>query len=466
MSGFKTIAVLDIGKTNAKLVLLDCATGAEIAEQRIANRILPGPPYPHYDIETLWQFALGALKKFAAEPGFDAISITTHGASAVLVDERGELALPVLDYEHRYPQTICDGYASLRPPFQETFSPALPGGLNLGAQLHYQKTAFPEDFARVRTIMAYPQYWAWRLTGVAANEATSLGCHTDLWGPRQADYSSLVDKLGIRGLMAPVRSAFDALGPVLPGLAEEMGLHKSIPVYCGIHDSNASLLAHLVGRQPPFSVVSTGTWVVNFAVGGDLDHLDPGRDTLANVDAFGRAVPSSRFMGGREFELLASEIGPFSPEDALDALPDVLERQIMLLPNIAEGSGPFPESRKAWLHAESATPPQKWAAVCLYLALMSETCLTLIGAKGPTLVEGPFSSNMVYLRALRSLLRRSVIALPGSTGTSQGAALLAAPHALPQEGKEIEALAWDLTGYGQAWHDAIRKTRKAAELAV
>src|SRR6202000_2707319 len=81
-----------------------------------------------------------------------------------------------------------------------------------------------------------------------------------------------------------------------------------IPVYCGIHDSNASLLAHLVERDPPFAVVSTGTWVVIFGVGGDLDHLDPARDTLANVDAYGNAGPSARFMGGREFEIITGEI--------------------------------------------------------------------------------------------------------------------------------------------------------------
>jgi hypothetical protein len=55
--------------------------------------------------------------------------------------------------------------------------------------------------------------------------------------------------------------------------------------------------------------------VVNFGVGGDLDHLDPKRDTLANVDAYGRAVPSSRFMGGREFEVLSAEIGSVSKDE-------------------------------------------------------------------------------------------------------------------------------------------------------
>ncbi len=458
MSGLRRIAVLDIGKTNAKVVALDCATGAEIAEHRIANRVLSGPPYPHYDIGALWAFTLRALSELKAE-GFDAVSITTHGASAVLLDAEGKLALPVLDYEHRYPQHVQDAYAQIRPTFADTFSPPLPGGLNLGAQLHYQKTAFPDEFARVRTIMTYPQYWAWRLTGVAANEVTSLGCHTDLWKPSDGNYSALVDSLGIRDRMAPLRSAFDALGPVLPNIADAIGLPQGVPVYCGIHDSNASLLAHLVGRQPPFSVVSTGTWVVNFAVGGDLDHLDAARDTLANVDAYGRAVPSSRFMGGREFELLTAELGLFSAEAALDALPDVIEHRMMLLPNLAEGSGPFPGAKRTWLQADNATPPQRWAAACLYLALMTETCLGLIGAKGPTLVEGPFAGNPIYLKALRSLLDRPVIALPGSTGTSQGAALLAAPHALPQTGTEVETLPQDLSTYRQAWHAAIQRTQ-------
>jgi sugar (pentulose or hexulose) kinase len=259
--------------------------------------------------------------------------------------------------------------------------------------------------------------------------------------------------------MAPLRSAFDALGLLLLAVADAIGLQHPVPVYCGIHDSNASLLAHLVGRSPPFSVVSTGTWVVNFAVGGDLDHLDAARDTLANVDAYGRAVPSSRFMGGREFELLTAELGPFSAEEAMAALPAVLAQNLMLMPNLAEGSGPFPGAKRAWLHADEATLPQRWAAACLYLALMTETCLSLIGAKGPTLVEGPFAANPVYLKALRSLLDRPIIALPGSTGTSQGAALLAAPQALPQKGNEVAPRPQDLSAYRQAWHEAIWQMR-------
>ncbi len=453
---YRHIAVIDIGKTNAKVVVLDAGTGAEIAAVKTANGVLKTGPYPHYDIEGLWGFIVSALKNFAQTPGFDAISITTHGASAAMLAADGSLAMLVLDYEHGYPRAIADAYEHLRPKFAETFSPRLSMGLNVGAQIHYLKSTFPADFSRVATILTYPQYWAFRLSGVAANEVTSLGCHTDLWNPTTQNYSSLVDTLGIRALMAPVRSAFDALGPVLPALAGEMGLAKAVPIYCGIHDSNASLLPHLVENEAPFAVVSTGTWVISFGVGGDLEHLDPRRDALANVDAYGRAVPSARFMGGREFEILAAEIGD-APSGAVEAaLETTIGKGLMLLPNVVEGSGPFPGRKMRWAGDSAADAAERLAAVNLYLALMTEACLDLIGAKGPVFVEGPFALNRAYLTALAAVTGSDVIALPGSTGTSQGAALLTGIR--PPAAAEKAPLRADLQGlrpYRQAWRDAL-----------
>jgi sugar (pentulose or hexulose) kinase len=276
-----------------------------------------------------------------------------------------------------------------------------------------------------------------------------------LWNPRTGAYSALVDTLGLRDLMAPLRSAFDALGPVLPEIANEIGLPSAVPVYCGIHDSNASLLPHLIGREPPFSVVSTGTWVINFAVGGDLDHLDPAKDVLANVDAYGRAVPSSRFMGGREFEILQRQIGSVEPGDVRAVLSEVIEKGTMLLPNVASGSGPFPDNEMRWIAAESASPAELMAASSLYLALMTEACLDLIGASGPILVEGPFALNDIYTGVLASLTSSDVIAFPGSTGTSLGAALLTGIEPAVHVAQNAPPRLPDLTAYRSAWHRAL-----------
>ncbi|TPP05448.1 FGGY-family carbohydrate kinase [Rhizobium glycinendophyticum] len=420
---FQRIAVIDIGKTNAKLVVIDASTGREIAVRKTANVVLPGPPYTHFDIDSLWAFIIATLTEFAAHPGFDALSITTHGASGVLLDKDGELALPVLDYEHLYPQDIQAAYAELRPDFAQTSSPLLSGGLNWGAQLHFQKEQFPQAFARVATILTYPQYWAYRLTGIAANEATSLGCHTDLWLPFDGTYSPLVDRLDVRSLMAPLRSAFDALGPMRPEIAKELGLSKLVPIYCGIHDSNASLLPHLIGFGTPCTVVSTGTWVISFAVGARPAHLDAARDTLVNVDANGSPVPSARFMGGREWDLMTHDLPSTTQDEEGAALRSVLDKDLMVLPSVVEGTGPFPARTACWTK-QPASPAEHRVAASLYEALMTLTCLDLIASDGPIVVEGPFAGNWLYLAALHTLAERAVHASEATTGTAIGAALL------------------------------------------
>lgn len=61
MTALSHIAVIDIGKTNAKLALVDLVTLTEIAVVTRPNKILAGPPWPHFDVEGHWQFLLAAL---------------------------------------------------------------------------------------------------------------------------------------------------------------------------------------------------------------------------------------------------------------------------------------------------------------------------------------------------------------------------------------------------------------------
>jgi sugar (pentulose or hexulose) kinase len=157
-------------------------------------------------------------------------------------------------------------------------------------------------------------------------------------------------------------------------------------------------------------------------------------------------------MGGREFEMLSAEIGNVSEEEATAALPSVIAKGMMLLPNVVSGSGPFPGRQSRWVNAEGARRAERHAAACLYLALMNEACLGLIGAGGPTVVEGPFAANGLYRTLLAALTGRPVIAVPGSTGTSQGAALLAgiAPVAAPETHVAPSAVP-GLDAYRTAW---------------
>jgi sugar (pentulose or hexulose) kinase len=446
------IAVIDIGKSNAKLALVDAETRSPVAVRTTANTVVGGAPYPHYDVDRLWAWIVEGLAAFARQAEIEAISVTTHGACFALL-AGGRLALPLIDYEFAGLEDIHGDYARIRGDFSEILSPDLPNGLNAGRQIFWLSRRFPAEFAQVDTILPYPQYWAWQLTGEKVAEATSLGCHTDLWNPRAGRYSNLAVAEGWHRLFPPLLRPWDTVGTILPGIAEATGIDGACRVVAGIHDSNASLLPHLLARPPPFAVLSTGTWMVVFAVGGSLDQLNPARDCLANVDAFGRAGPSSRFMAGREYEIVAG--GSAEPTHADVA--NVVSREIIALPTFAPGTGPFGRSPGRWSQDPSGlSEGERAAAASAYAALVTETCLSLAGAAGPVVVEGPFARNSTFLAALAQLAPRPVVARPDATGTTDGAALLAlGPSARPdlQDRPAVEPLAIDLSAYAATWRE-------------
>ena len=453
MTAPRRIAVIDIGKTNAKVVLIDAQSGEQLAARSLPNTVRQDGLYPHADVERLARFILAGLRDIHAEHGVEGISITTHGATAALM-AGGRLAMPVLDYEHAGPAETAGAYGKARPDFSESLSPLLPNGLNLGAQIFWQSQVHGERFAEVTAILTYPQYWAWRLTGVMASEVTSLGCHTDLWAPRAGAFSSMVGDLGWTGLFPPVRAANSVLGLILPTVADATGLPGTTPVTCGIHDSNASLLPHLGAHEAPFTILSTGTWVIAMTVGGDTTHLDPARDSLANVDAFGRAVPTARFMGGREFDMLAP--GAVEPSEA--EIVNVINGDVQALPSFMPGVGPFPSSVGRWTKdPEQLTQGERTAAVSLYLALVTRACLELAGVGREIIIEGPLARNALFGQALAALTGVKVSASGDATGTSLGASMLfggdhgAAKAGLAREPLKVEGF----EAYCARWRERV-----------
>lgn len=446
------VAVIDVGKTSAKLALVDALTLSEIAVEKRPNTVLDGPPWPHFDLDVLWRFFREAVAEFQARYGVDAISVTTHGASAVVLDRHGRLAAPMLDYEHTGPDELAAEYDRIRPDFAETGSPRLGMGLNLGAQLFWQFRTDPGLFDRTAFVLTYPQYWGYLLTGQMASDFSSLGCHTDLWNPEAGAPSALVKRLGISDKLVMPRRPFELLGTLSPEIAAETGLAETTPVSVGIHDSNASLLPYLLGHESPFAVVSTGTWVICMAVGGRTVSLDPARDTLINVNAFGKAVPSARFMGGREFEIVSegARIAP-TPEDR-DA---VLAEPILLLPAVVTSSGPF-QGRASGFTTPPRSPGQRQVALSFYLALMTDACLELAGAEGPAIVEGPFAENEDYCAMLAAVRPGGVRIARSVTGTSIGAAMLVMKERHEPDTAPVIATDVDrLRTYAEAWRARV-----------
>jgi sugar (pentulose or hexulose) kinase len=447
-----TTAVLDIGKTNVKVVVLD-DDGREVHVAQRANQVEPGPPYPHFEVDALWDWILAALHGVPDRGAIATLVPVTHGATAALL-AGGRLALPVLDYEHAGPEELAADYGRLADDFAHTFSPPLPLGLNLGRQIFWQSRRFPDEFARVTDILTYPQYWAWRLSGVKASEVTSLGCHTDLWRPRESRLGGLVERAGWSTRFPPLRPAWQALGPLGAEVAAATGLPATCGVLTGIHDSNASYLAYLARSALPFAVVSSGTWVICMAGGGRIDRLAAERDMLANIDATGAPVPTARFMGGREYEAI---LGDAKDADAtLADLDAVLAEGTLALPSFAPECGPFPGRPGRIVGPAPAQPVERAALAALYSALMLDFVLEQLGASGPIFIDGPFARNPLITEALATLRAdQPVHAMAAASGAASGAWLLARWPAAPE--RPLAAVPARPSSGARA--DALRSTR-------
>lgn len=449
-------AVVDIGKTNAKLAVAEAASGHVVWMEEHHNRIVPGPPYTQLDVAAISEWLIEAMARTPDKARIGAIVPVGHGCGAVPVDAAGEM-LPPVDYEEPEVESIRKAYDAERDPFALTFTPDLPLGLNLGRQIYYQETRHPEVFRRIDRLLTYPQYWAWLLSGVMASEVTSLGAHSGLWFPRGHRFSDLAERRGWTRLFPPLRRAGDVLGPLRPEIADRTGFPGDCPVLCGIHDSNCSYLNHMLARPrgADFCVVSTGTWVIILASGVDPARLDPSRDMLGNVDAFGTPVATARYMGGREYGILAGQGAP-APDAA--ALARVVDRGAMALPNFTPGGGPFMGKEGRLVNAERLDAVERAALASLYIALMTDVMIDLLGTRGEVIVEGSFLANPLYAPILAALRPGQTVSVSDDrAGTVGGARLLAlgATHSEAKTTPVAPLAGVNLARYRDTWRAAV-----------
>lgn len=455
--------VIDLGKTLSKVSLWSHAG------EMIDRRVRPTPSCEvdglrRLDAEAIGAWLVEALADFSAHP-VEVIVPVGHGAGVVALSE-GMLAFAPLDYEQALPADLLADYRGARDCFVRTGSPALPDGLNFGAQLFWLDRLYPALMEQA-TLLPWAQYWAWFLTGVAVSEVTSLGCHSDLWCPVEACFSRLAEEQGWAAKFAPMARAGEVVGTLLPALAQRTGLSPQVRVLAGLHDSNAALLA---ARGFPeiatneATVLSTGTWFIGMRLAAeavDMAALPEGRDCLVNVDAYGEPVPSVRFMGGREIESVIGidtrrvDIRPDQPA-LIAAVPGVIARGAMLLPTLAPGCGPFPHGQGEWLNE-----PDDWldrrAAMCLYAALVADASLDLIGSGERLLVEGRFAEAEVFVRALAALRPDTAVYTANAhNDVSFGALRLINPDLTPAGALvRVEPLAANIAPYRTQWRKQL-----------
>jgi sugar (pentulose or hexulose) kinase len=418
------IAVIDAGKTNTKIVLFG-PDGRPVAERKVASLNHEGPPYRTIDPAPLIELCRTALPELDAILPIDAVVTSAHGAALACLTEDGSLALPVMDYTSEPPPDIIAAYRKVQPPFEEVFCSLLPMALTHGLQLFWQQQAFAHDFARIKTVVTWIQYVTFCLSGKLVSEISGMACQTHLLNIRDGGYSSLVKRMGWEPLFPPMGKAWETIGTLRSEFLGS-GFRGRGAVLAGVHDSNANYLRYLAAGQKKFTLLSTGTWIIGFDTETGLESLIEEKDTVSNTDVLGNRVGSSRFFGGREFEILSE--GASGDIATLAAVQDLIAAATYALPSFSDGGGPVPHTGERGKIAgrRPETPEQKASLASLYCALMVAECLAALGSKNDIIVDGPFSRNLVFLQILAQLRQgQKLLASDLRDGTTAGAACLA-----------------------------------------
>ena len=445
------IAVLDIGKTNLKL-LVASHDGWPLETLSIPNAANASDPYPSYDLAGLEAWFLDALAEVSQRHAIGAVIATAHGCGAVLVDGDRPV-LPMMDYDAVSPPAIDEAYRQIAPAYREVFCGIGAGAMRLAKQLLWQESAFPAEFARAKTYLTTAQFFAMRLGGRAASEISQLAAQGHIWDLVRHQPSSVMRERGWAHLLPPRAPAGAVLGTVSAAVAKRTGLARSTEILCGVHDSNANLFRYKAAGMADASILSTGTWMIGFQRDLDPDKLDANSAMVLNIDVDGENVPSTLTMTGREYDLIRKEN---SAADAavVAALPKLVAQGSLALPSFVGDDGLFPgAAHRGRIIGPAPETPAEWQGLAvLYAAFSANRCLDTLGSSKRIIIDGGFAANLPFARALAALRPSQEISVSQSRdGTALGAALLWRRFArrLPVSSVVLEAV----TPLGEAGFD-------------
>ena len=451
------IAVFDIGKTNKKLIIFDSALNIlDVEKTNIEEYELD--QVKHDKLEEIENWFLDQLKNKSSDYNIKVISISAHGATFTCIDDKGNLSVPEISYTTDPGSDFHDAFYKKfgsRAELQKvTGTPDFNLLLNVAKGIWFVKGRFSREFDKTKYILNLPQYFCYKLTNKAVADPTYVGCHTYLWDFIRNDWSAISDKLGIRKLLpAQIKNPWEILGKITEDVAVRTGLDNDTLVTSGIHDSNASLLPHLITSKEDFVLNSTGTWCV---IMHERDKIKFNEDEIGkvvffNLSPFSKPVKTAIFMGGIEFEAYDQILGDIHGKKKIPGFDQKLyhtitsEKQQFILPGVTPGTGQFPGSKARiiehgkvfnfedvkkgkCLPAFFKDRETAYAVLNLSLAIQTKISLDRSDMQNgmPVFTEGGFSQNEAYNMLISAFYRDSEIYLTNlNEATAYGAALIA-----------------------------------------
>ena len=258
---------IDLGAESGRSMLgvLD-EKGLSLSEiNRFSNGPVRLPDGLHWDVLKLWcELQAGMRQAAALQPGaIQSIGMDTWGVDFALLDKQGSL----LSNPYHYRDSRTDGMiaeAYRRMPAEQIF--AATGIQFMQINSLYQLLAMvirqSPILEAAHTFLMIPDLFNYWLSGQIACEETDATT-SQCYDPVRQDWAySLLEAMNIPASIFPkVIQPGNAVGTLLPGLAEESGLGK-IPVIAIASHDTGSAVAAVPAQNSNFAWISSGTWSI------------------------------------------------------------------------------------------------------------------------------------------------------------------------------------------------------------
>ena len=261
----RNIVAIDLGNSSGRVVLGQWNGGTGILRQiyRFPNEPNEEAGHVVWDIERIWRETLQGLRIAAIESGgrVESIGLDCWGAECVLVDKTGDRVGPAYTLrDARQVRAMERAFSVLsrKRIYEITGIQLLPISALYGLLAYKEES--PQDWEKAAVWLGTPEYFLFRMTGVAVAEYTNapnsqlVDAASKTWSREICDVFGLsLDKF------PPVVPPGTILGPLRAEIAREVGLSSVKVIAPACHDT-ASAVAAIPYSHDDLAFVSSGTW--------------------------------------------------------------------------------------------------------------------------------------------------------------------------------------------------------------
>ncbi len=292
----QNVIAIDLGNSSGRVVLgqWNGNTGALREIYRFPNEAKEEGGHVVWDIERIWQEVLKGLRIAAAETGgrVESVGLDCWGAEYLLVDNAGNRIGPA--YTLRDPRQVraMERAFTILPRrriYEITGIQVMPINALYGLLAHLEES--PEEWEKARVWLGTPEYFLFRMTGVAVAEYTNAP-NSQLVDAASKSWShEICEAFGLTlDRFPPIVPPGTILGSLRPAIASEVGLSNVKVIAPACHDTGSAVAA-IPYPHDDLAFISSGTWSLVGTVLGEPLISDSGyKFNITNEGGVGNTI--------------------------------------------------------------------------------------------------------------------------------------------------------------------------------